>query len=49
MKRRRTTAARFWAAYQVGTSLARVLAPFVSGSIFQRFGAERAVPAGRHW
>jgi MFS transporter, DHA1 family, tetracycline resistance protein len=25
--------------YQVGTSLARVIAPFVSGSIFQRFGA----------
>lgn len=25
--------------YQIGTSLARVLAPFVSGSIFQRFGA----------
>jgi DHA1 family tetracycline resistance protein-like MFS transporter len=24
--------------YQVGTSLARVTAPFVSGSIFQRFG-----------
>lgn len=24
--------------YQVGTSLARVLAPFVSGTIFQRFG-----------
>jgi MFS family permease len=24
--------------YQVGTSLARVLAPFVSGPVFQRFG-----------
>jgi predicted MFS family arabinose efflux permease len=25
-------------AYQVGTSLARVIAPFISGPVFQRFG-----------